>query len=662
MTRMPQGAALLCGLMLMALPATPAAQGISTNTPAPDVPNASTRRMPQLGAASVRSIDPARTFDGSSLAGWGPLGAEWRAQGGEFVGTAGSGDGWLVSSDRFQNLGLAASFRCPAGCETGVLVRAEKDGAQTRGLLISVAEGEFGVFRVTLDAQGKEVERAPYVPPASAPGNRIPIPTSPTQVHYSAAALGAARTPIAIRRDDWNYLEVFVNGNTVRAQLNGAGIGSVTTTNTPDGIRNRLGYGPVALRVGGAPGATVRFREVGIRPLDVKDAQPIEATSPRYRKQQVESMFYSESVAAADMNRDGNIDILSGPMIYYGPDFTRRAEVWTPMIWHAISYPEPLQTDVHDFTGDGYPDILQVADLRAPGVLFVNPGAEARQWARHEVIPSVDNEVSFIDDIDGDGRPEYLYGDEGFLVYAKPGADPTKPWTEVRVTERGPWGSVTGHGLGSGDINGDGRKDLVQAYGWWEQPASGPEGQWTYHPEAFGRWGTQQGSAGGARAYVYDVNGDGLNDVVTSLEAHGFGLAWFEQKRTAGRISFERHMIMDDFAAPANGVTFAALHALTMADIDGDGLQDIITGKRWLGHFGDYPNDPDPFGAPVIYAFRLVREGGQARYVPELIDNNSAVGTQIWAADVNRDGLADVMTATRRGTFVFISQPTGVAR
>ena len=32
---------------------------------------------------------------------------------------------------------------------------------------------------------------------------------------------------------------------------------------------------------------------------------------------------------------------------------------------------------------------------------------------------------------------------------------------------------------------------------------------------------------------VYDVNGDGLNDVVTSLQAHGLGLSWFEQKKAA---------------------------------------------------------------------------------------------------------------------------------
>ena len=43
----------------------------------------------------------------------------------------------------------------------------------------------------------------------------------------------------------------------------------------------------------------------------------------------------------------------------------------------------------------------------------------------------------------------------------------------------------------------------------------------------------RRSSPGGAEMAVYDVNGDGLNDVVTSLQAHGWGLSWFEQKKAA---------------------------------------------------------------------------------------------------------------------------------
>ena len=103
--------------------------------------------------------------------------------------------------------------------------------------------------------------------------------------------------------------------------------------------------------------------------------------------------------------------------------------------------------------------------------------------------------------------------------------------------------------------------------------------------------------------------GDGLNDVVTALQAHGFGLAWFEQKRDASKtISFVRHMISDDFASKnAGGVTFSEPHGSTCADMDGDGISDFVVGKRFFSH-QESTTDPDPLGAPVLYVYKTVRK------------------------------------------------------
>ena len=209
--------------------------------------------------------------------------------------------------------------------------------------------------------------------------------------------------------------------------------------------------------------------------------------------------------------------------------------------------------------------------------------------------------------------------------------------------------------------------DIVSPYGWWEHPAKGtPEGPWPYHPAQLGRWPRAGASPGGAEMGVYDVNGDGLNDVVTSLEAHGWGLAWYEQKRDkSGAISFAEHIIIDDHSAKNPGdVTFSEAHASTFADVDGDGIPDLIVGKRVYSHLESY-TDPDPYGPGVLYWFRTVRNPkapGGAEFKPELIHNRSGVGSTVLAVDVNKDGAMDIVTSTNRGTFIFWGKPTAKPR
>lgn len=160
---------------------------------------------------------------------------------------------------------------------------------------------------------------------------------------------------------------------------------------------------------------------------------------------------------------------------------------------------------------------------------------------------------------------------------------------------------------------------------------------------------------------VYDVNGDGLNDVVTAQQAHGFGLAWYEQKRdAAGKISFVEHLIAGDHSAKnPGGVSFSEPHGAAFADVDGDGVPDFIVGKRYWSHQDDY-YDPDPYGPPVLYWYRTVRNPkapGGAEFVPELIHNRSGVGSTVLAVDLNKDGAVDIVTATDRGTFIFWGKP-----
>lgn len=601
---------------------------------------------------------PDVTFKGSTLQGWHILGeASWKASNGELTG---SGDGWLLLDKSYQDVGFFASFLPETGAKAGVLLRAEKtrEGG-LKGVYVDLSEGEPGTYAVVLDAQGKEVKREKLRPAGSqiriAPppgGPPMSFGGLPPVVGPPGVTLPLSRPSSALRPGDWNQVEIVVDANILRPHLNEGAAG------IPAGVADEeFGrFGPVALYVGGK--GTVRFKDIAYKDLSVRVANE-ERISSHFKMLRLNEFYYSWSAAAADINHDGIPDIVAGPYYYLGPDYKVSREIYLAQTRNpSTQYASTMVTFAHDFTGDGWPDVVTISPGQ-PATLYVNPKGEPRRWDKFVVIPKLLNEVAVLKDIDGDGEPELIYGADGFLRYAKPDrANPTAEWLVHTVTEKGPWGSTASHGLGVGDINGDGRLDLAQGFGWWEHPATDDGEPWKYHAMAFGRWGRV--NPGGAEMGIYDVNGDGLNDVVTGLEAHGFGLAWFEQKRDSqGNISFEKHMVMDDFSTKnAGGVTFSELHGSTAADIDGDGIPDYIVGKRYWSHEDSY-TDPDPYGEPVLYVYRTVRNSkapGGAELVPELIHNRSGVGSTIAAVDVNGDGAVDILTSTDRGTFVFLNQ------
>jgi hypothetical protein len=331
-----------------------------------------------------------------------------------------------------------------------------------------------------------------------------------------------------------------------------------------------------------------------------------------------------------------------------------------------VSPSNSMYTFPYDFNGDGWVDILVLGRvLHHEASWYENPGAAAvgepdGRWKRHFVATRVFGESPAFVDVDGDGRPE-LVAISGAAPndklkqlgwYAPDWAAPTKPWRFVAVSEPADFHHYY-HGQGVGDINGDGRLDLVMNEGWWEQPPKGtPAGTpWKKHPFVFSR------DRGGAQILVYDVNGDGRNDVITAINAHGWGLSWFEQVRDVrGVINFIEHRIMGTRDEERTfGVAFSQPHALTLADVDGDGLLDIVTGKRRWAH--GPKGDVEPMGTPVNYWFRLHRERDRrAFFTPHLIDDGSGLGVQVTAIDVNGDGAPDVLTASKLGTFVFLTQ------
>jgi hypothetical protein len=449
-----------------------------------------------------------------------------------------------------------------------------------------------------------------------------------------------------LRANDWNDTEILTAGETLRPTLNGS---PVTAGSTGD---NGEGYGSIALYAGGT--GDVTYQDVSWKDLNQKITQK-EQTSSHFTAMHISDLYYGWSAAIADINHDGTNDVVSGPYFYLGPDYQTRFSYRKDRVYNpGVEYAGDMVNFSYDFNGDGWPDILasDFVNNNRPIDLYINPKGESRLWDHFRVLPSINSELVLMKDIFGDGKPAILFRSGQVYAWARPDpANPMQVWTSHPISE--PANGGGNHGMGVGDINGDGRPDFVVPNGWYEQPVKGSTGPWTFHPANFG--------PGGGEIGVYDINGDGLADVITTLGAHEWGLSWFEQKKDAGgAITWVEHPIMGDYGAKnAGGVAFSELHAASIADMDGDGIPDFVTGKRYWSHLENY-NGPDPYGPAVIYIFRTVRNPkapGGAEFVPELVHNQSGVGSTIAVGDLNKDGKPDIASAGAFGTYVFLSKP-----
>lgn len=372
----------------------------------------------------------------------------------------------------------------------------------------------------------------------------------------------------------------------------------------------------------------------------------------RYQTQRLTDQFFAEGATYADVNKDGKSDIIYGPHWYAGPEWKERHEIYKAEAFLPDNqYSKNFVSYTQDLNGDSWPDYLVLGFPGDWAYWFENPKGKDAAWTRHNCLNILDNESPTWGDLTGDGKPEIICSSGGYFGFASPDwADPTKEWVFNKISNLQVAGGKFTHGLGFGDVNGDGRADLLEKNGWFEQPTD-PRTEWKRHEFAFSK-------NGGAQMFAYDFDGDGDNDVLTSEFAHGYGLFWFENSKGAdGTISFQPHRILGRSAAEnPQGVYFSQLHAVDLVDITGDGVKDIITGKRFFAHGSK--GDEAPLDPPVLYWFEVQpgKKSGQAAFVAHFIDDNSGVGTQVAAADVTGDGIPDMIVGNKKGCHVSVAR------
>ncbi len=408
----------------------------------------------------------------------------------------------------------------------------------------------------------------------------------------------------------------------------------------------------------------MRFLQFSVLSLAVcvlsfsSDAQPYELHT--FEHIQLSETFLAEGATFGDLSGDGVGDLVSGPYWYEGPDFEQVYTIYEPVPYSIESYSDNFFSYVRDFDADGWNDVLVVGFPGKAAYWYKNPGVPSGDeahghWEKFLVIEDVSNESPELEDLTGDGIPELVCSSNGEYGYAQPiEGQPEAPWTFTAITAGRDVHKFT-HGLGIGDVNNDGRMDLLEKEGWHEQPAVLTPGEtWTFHPFPFG-----DTKLGGSQMFAYDFDGDGDNDVMTSDYSHGWGLTLFENTGLPHEPTFKARRIMTDKPEDnAFGVAFSQLHAMALEDMNGDGIKDLITGKRFWAHMGKDPGGTMP---PVLYWFQTNRlNDGDVEFIPHKIGDKTGVGTQLVVKDANNDGLPDIAVGNKKGTAVYLHHKSTV--
>ena len=359
-------------------------------------------------------------------------------------------------------------------------------------------------------------------------------------------------------------------------------------------------------------------------------SQNVKPVSLVFKKHLLDSVFVSEGVAVGDVNNDGKTDVLAGTFWYEAPSW-KKHRVHADTLNPVKSYSTSFINFSLDVNTDGWIDLIRFDQPGAACNWYENPGKKKGLWQGHLILATAGMETPAFADVDGDGRKDIICNDitlKQVIWLKSPIAKADTVWQRF-IISRDP-GRATHqytHGLGWGDMNKDGRNDVIIKNGWWESPLNVKDPDWKFHEAALGE--------DCANIFVLDADKDGDQDVVSS-SAHRYGI-WFHEQTNQGWVTHEISRL------------FSQSHALAFADINSDGNPDLISGKRYLAHVEGDPGTHDP---SVLYWYEFV-PGKNPQWIPHLVDDNSGVGTNFQAEDITGDKLVDIIISNKKGVFFF---------